>query len=350
MKKYIHIGYPKNFSTSLQRNFFSEHPDIYHLGIGIDSNIGYIDNLSSALFEVYLKSAKGFKYEEQYPKLKSHIEHHYNEAKKQGKKCFGVSNEHFSFGFTYDSLDFKTKILRAIDLFGKDDLNIILVIRNQTDLIKSLYRESVRVGLPGSFSEFIYNLYKFQDRNYLYDFRYDLVYSCLSEHLPKENIHFLIFEDLRDENKQMVKNNNKVSLINKMSTILDIDYLDVDFQHFNETLNDKEILVKSELNKSNRHDLGREMLFSAEIHRQGCYFKNELDINEPEEVIYEDVITKRKLIKQSKESKGNEESKLSYDCDSIIAEKLIQFYKEGNYNLSELLNVSLPKCYFEMNF
>lgn len=354
MKKYLHLGYPKNFSTSLQRNYFSKHQEIYHLGIGVESNVGYMDELTSALFEVYLKSAKGFKYEENYTKLKSHIEQHYDEAKKQGKKCFGASSEHLSFGFTYESLDFKTKILRAIELFGKDDLNVILVIRNQIDLIKSLYRESVRVGLPGSFEDFIYNLYKFQDRNYVYDFRYDLVYLCLSRYIPKENIHFLIFEEMRNENKQMVENDGKVLLIDKMSNILDIDYLDVDFQHFNEALNDEEILIKSELNKSNRHDLGREMLFSAEIHRQSSYFKNELNINEPEEIIYEDVITKRELISESKkiasEFSTKENRKDLYKCDANLEKWLVDFYTKGNINFVNSTNIILPSQYTRMHF
>lgn len=350
MKKYLHLGYPKNFSTSLQRNYFSKHQNIYHLGTGINSNIGYIDKLISALFEVYLKSAKSFKYEENYTKLKSHIEQHYNDAKKQGKKCFGASSEHLSFGFTYESLDFKTKISRAIDLFGIDDLHVILVIRNQIDLIKSLYKESVRVGLPGSFADFIYNLYKFQDRNYLYDFRYDIVYSCLSEYLSKENIHFIVFEDVRNEDKNMIVKDGKTLLIDKISNILGVEYQNVDFKHFNEALTDKEILIKSELNKNNRHDLGREMLFSAEIHRQSSYFINELNLNESEELIYKDVITKRKLISQSKKDSFSLKEKLNYTCDQDIAKWMIEFYVEGNKEFSKKSLVNLPQQYFDMHF
>ncbi len=43
MSIFLHIGYPKCFSTTLQRNFFSKHPEIFYGGIGIDSNIDFIN-------------------------------------------------------------------------------------------------------------------------------------------------------------------------------------------------------------------------------------------------------------------------------------------------------------------
>ena len=48
--------------------------------------MGYRDELCSAIFEVYLKSAKGFKYNEQYNKLKDHIKLHEKIAQDSGKK------------------------------------------------------------------------------------------------------------------------------------------------------------------------------------------------------------------------------------------------------------------------
>ena len=351
MKKYLHIGYPKNFSTSLQRNFFSLRDEIYHLGIGVDSNVGYIDELCSSIFEVYLKSAKGFKYQEQRKKLKEHIDFHFNNALSQGKKCFGASSEHFSFGFTYESLGFDEKIGRAVDLFG-DDLNVIVIIRNQADLIKSLYRESVRVGLPGSFGEFIYNLYKFQDRNYLYDLRYDMVYDSLLKHFSRNNIHFLMFENLRGKDGQMTKNKeSRYILTDQLSSILNIDYKDIDFKHFNESLTDEEIFLKSQLNKKHRHDLGREMLFSAEIHRQAPYFKSELNLTESDAIIFEDVLTKRKLISEVvKNSSQESDFPLSYKCDNDIDIKLLDFLKSGNLNFSQNANIVLPNDYFNLKF
>jgi hypothetical protein len=351
MKKYLHIGYPKNFSTSLQRNYFGGHKDIYHLGIGSDKNIGYIDNLTASIFEVYLKTAKYFKYTNELPRLKKHINSHFEIAKKQEKKCFGVSSEHISFGFTHESLDFKTKIDRAIDIFGKEDLNIIIIIRNQSDLIKSLYRESVRVGLPGSYSDFIYNLYKFQDRNYLFDFRYDLVFNYLEKTLDRKNIHFFMFEEYRGIDKSMKMNGDKVALIDDISKALGIEYKNIEFEHFNEALSDREIIIKSELNSETRHDLGREMNFSAEIHRQAEYFNSELNINEEEKIIYEDVIRKRGLISKVKNDTTTiTEDKLSYDCDPSIKEWLAKFFVKGNQSLEENLNIKLPNSYHELKF
>ncbi|CAG5079712.1 hypothetical protein [Parvicella tangerina] len=351
MKKYLHLGYPKNFSTSLQRNYFSSHKDIYHLGIGVGSNVGYLDDLTSALFEVYLKSAKDFKYQEVEEKLKRHIDDHVKKAKEQGAKCIGASSEHFSFGFTYESLSFKQKIARAVDLFGKDELHFILVVRNQSDIIKSLFRESVRVGLPNTYEEFIYGLYKFQDRNYVYDLRYDLIYDCLLEFLPAKNIHFAAFESCRDSNKKMITEEGQVKLIKDISSFLEVDYLDVNFQHFNEALTDAEIIAKTELNKNNPHDLGREMLFTAEVHRQFNYFNSELGVEEPEAKVYEDVLMKRKLISEAKEiAKQDPTLKLSYSCSKKIAEWFKEFYEEGNRRFSEKTSIKLTEVYYSLKF
>ena len=233
-------------------------------------------------------------------------------------------------------------------MFGAEELNLIIIIRNQVEVIRSLYRESVRVGLMGSYQEFVYNLYKFQDRNYLFDFRYDLVYQCLTELLPKENIHFIVFENCRDENKDLIMNDGKVQLVEYISNALDVSYLDVDFKHYNEALKDGEILAKSELNKVDRHDLGREMLFSVEIHRQVDYFRKELGLNEPEEVVYEDVLTKRKLLK---EVTGNsKEIKLDYSLDNWLKEWLEDFFGSGNKSFQMNSGMILPESYIDIQF
>ena len=52
MQKFIHIGYPKCFSTTLQREFFSIHPEIHYGGIGTGgSNIDFINDEMNLLVE-----------------------------------------------------------------------------------------------------------------------------------------------------------------------------------------------------------------------------------------------------------------------------------------------------------
>jgi hypothetical protein len=349
MKKYVHIGYPKNFSTSLQRNFFSSHPQLYHLGIGINDNLGYRDELLSSIFEVYLKYSKSFKFNLEFEKIKAHLNNHIQIAAKEGHKGIGLSSEHLSFSFTHDGLDFQTKMNRLRDVFG-EDLDIIMIIRNQVDVLKSLYRESVRVGLIGSFEDYIYNLYKFQDRNYLFDFSYDLVYSELKKIFPEACIHVLVFEELRESSGSMVLEEGKNKLIKQLSSILEIDYQEMAFEHFNEALKDGDIVEKEKLNRIYRHDLGRELTFSAEVHRQKEYFSSELGLLEDEVKTYEDVLTKRRLIEQVKSNGSNKNLDLSYDCNKLIGDKVLSSFADGNQRLSEKLSLNLSGHYFKRSF
>ena len=97
MVKYLHIGYPKNFSTSLQRDYFSNNPEIFHLGIGLGDNLGYRDSVVDKAFEVYLKTAKGYSYNKIKGSLTKHFNSLYEKALSDSAyKAFGASSEHIS--------------------------------------------------------------------------------------------------------------------------------------------------------------------------------------------------------------------------------------------------------------
>lgn len=346
MRKFVHIGYPKNFSTSLQRNFFPAHPEIFHAGIG--PGIDYCDPLVSAAFEVYLKTAKDFKYCEVESKLKSHFSRLMDSASNSGKKVFSISSEHLCFAFVNDSVSFTEKMNRLRDLIG-NETEIIMIIRNQKDLIRSLYRESVRVGFPGSYERYIYLLYKYQDRNYYYDFRYDLVYEELVRIFGKDRIHVLLFEEMRI-GSELVKSGSSIKLLNDLCNILDVEYMDIDFGHFNEALPDAVITRKSELNETHRHDLGNILYETAEKHRMKDYLLTEIRLEEEESKMYEDVIVKRAMIAKASEQAVGDSSIVRYDADGIIAERISDFFTKGNYRFSEMSRITLPDSYYNMKF
>jgi hypothetical protein len=345
---YLHIGYPKNFSTSLQRSYFSVHPDLYHLGIGNTSNVSYIDDFTSSIFEVYLKSAKTLKYNEVRDDIKHHIQNHIIKAQSSGKKALGVSSEHFSFAFTHETLDFPTKIERFVDLFG-NDVKIVMIIREQMGLLKSLYRESIRVGLTQTYNEFLTNLYQFQDRNYFYDLRYDLVYQELRKHFKKENILILKFEEHRDTEGNLVMSTENYSLLNNyLDEFLDISPMPSIIEHHNNRLDDRELVAKHKINKKNKHDLGNELNQTAELHRQSSYFINQLDMDENKHDFYEDVKKKRANLEKAKiEATNFTQSDVDelFKVDKELFKTINSFYKAGNKSLMSAANIDLPECY-----
>jgi hypothetical protein len=351
MKTFVHIGYPKNFSTSLQRNFFSMHPDVFHLGIGIESNLGYCDEVIDTVFELYLKSCKRFLYDRERNRLKQHIHKLFIEAKNSGREIISMSSEHLSFSFSFDGLDFVEKMKRMKDLFG-NDLHFIMIIRNQFEVFKSLYRESVRVGYAGTFAEYIYAVYKYQDRSFYYDFSYDLVLETIQNEFGKNSCSVFLFEDYRDEQtKGMVLENGKVKLVQDLAEIMGVNYLDVDFEHFNEALSNSEISIKSRLNKETRHDLGEQLYGAAEKHRLKNYLIHDLKLHEEESVMFEDVLKKRALIMDSKKrAAGIVDSKLDYSCNSSVYESMKNYFEKANVRFMEISGKVLPDSYFNLNF
>lgn len=347
MVKYIHIGYPKNFSTSLQRDYFSKHPDFLHLGIGVGNNLGYHDSIVEKTLEVYLKTCKYYKYKELENKVKSHFQDLFKEASEKKINAIGVSAEHLGFGFSYDSIDGKEKANRLYDIFGSET-KIIMIVRNQFDLIKSLYRESVRVGFSGDFSDFIKLLYKYQDRNYIYDFRYDYVYKVYANLFGENNVGVFFFEKYRDNKGNLVIENDEIKLFKDLNKFLGVSSPKMVLGHHNEAIPSNKILIKAELNSKNPHDLSNHLMESAEKHRIIRYLEEDLQFHEKEVETYSDVIKKRKNINDA--LKLNKTKDLTYEADSKYISFFREFYEEGNKNLSELLNIKLSDFYFDLKF
>lgn len=342
--KYIHIGFPKNFSTSLQRSYFSIHPELNHLGIGLNNNnLGYLDTTIEKALELYLKTAKDYKYKEVEPVLKKHFLECFNKAKSIDKKT-GISAEHLSFSFSYDSISSQQKAERIYDLFGKGTA-IIIIIRNQFDLIKSLYRESIRVGYAGSFKEYLYLFFKYQDRNYYYDIAYSNIINTYAKLFGEDAVHVLFFEKYRNKDKALTMNaNNEILLIHDLNKILGVKE-SVAFNHYNEALSQSELEMKRKLNAFNPHDLSNHLLESAEKHRIHTYLEQDLNLYESEQTIYEDVLVKRKLISESKSTPDI--NFLDYTCNQELKDRIQDFYIRDNLKLKSFTDISSFDEYFK---
>lgn len=345
--KYIHIGYPKNFSTSLQRDYFSKHPELYHLGIGLNNNLGYRTSAIERALEVYLKTCKEFKYIENKHQIQSAFDSLFQEADDLGYSGVGISAEHLSFAFSYDGLSAAEKARRLFELFG-EDTKIIMIVRNQFDLLKSLFRECVRVGFPGDFAYFISLLYKYQDRNFVYDFRYDLMYKTYSELFGKDQVKVLFFEDYRGADGNLVMDSENSKLFSDLNAFLQVSNHPMEFGHYNEAIPADKILVKSALNAENAHDLGNHLMESAEKHRIKEYLEKELQFIESEEQTYSDVIIKRALIESA--NKSDKHIDLTYKAPRDIELFFKKFYATGNKALFDQLGITSNQKYFDLAF
>src|SRR5690606_31615458 len=149
------------------------------------------------------------------------------------------------------------------------------------------------------FKSYFKLIYKYQDRNFIYDFRYDLVYETYLQLFGSENIAVFFFEDYRDIKGKMIEIEGKSKLFKDLNNFLNLSNPEMQLQHYNEAIPLDKILNKAFLNKSETHDLGNHLLESAEKHRIKKYLEEDLQYIENEEKVYSDVLVKRKLTEKA---------------------------------------------------
>ncbi len=234
--KYIHIGLPKNLSTTLQRDFFSAHKEIMHLGVGIHTNVDYINPQIASACENHFQYSKKYSYN----KVKGEIKKTFDEQFKKfyeddTKKACGISLELLSFTFTPDQIDIEDKVKRVFDVFGKES-KIILIVREQFSLLESLYKEAIKIGYYGTFQEYLEYLYYSRDRNFIYDFQYDYLFDLYSKYFGKENIIILPIEKFRNTKGKLIENNGNYTLIEELSSNIGVSYSNQEINHHNKPL------------------------------------------------------------------------------------------------------------------
>ena len=342
----IHIGFPKNMSTSLQRNFFSKHDELFHLGVGVnDYNLGYVDSNISSLTEVFLKYSNSFHFEKHKIKLKEHLQKIYN-REKNNYKYLSLSSEHLSFKFSNDVIDFCEKIKRIRYIF-EDDVKFIIIIRNQNDLIKSLFGEMIRVGSFLNFDDYTRDLYLYRYKNFIYEFHYDKIYESLIKYFKKQNIFWIIYEDYFDKNLQLkICENQRPKIYKDICKFLNINFpLNSINRHHNKSLSKIELEHKRKLNFKSRHDFGNHINSSVEFHRLDEYYNEYCQDKLSEDFLYKDVRTKRLLIKSSQNGLKSR-SEISYKVSHDYWKKLLINFEKSNKIFEKKNKIKASKSIF----
>lgn len=192
---YFHIGYPKCGSTSLQENLFSGHSEINHFGK---------ENTNFKYFYSKLKHRKYYDAEIRSDLIKSKL---------LFSKINVFSDEGLSNQFYSTVIDNYSKALKIKNNFP--NAKIIIVIRNQADLLRSFYDfsipdESLNKWLQTEFAQY----QKISsDDHFLDSLKFDKIIAYYQSLFGLNNVLVLLFEDLKYNPKQFA---------NKLSTFLNI--------------------------------------------------------------------------------------------------------------------------------
>lgn len=346
-KKYIHVGYNKCFSTSLQTGFFASHTELHHLGVGYaGEKLGYIDTKIEGAVEQHLRFSKDFVYQDKKQSIIDSFSKHFALAERAGKLYAGISSEHLSFNLTPDNIDITAKAKRLAEIFGQST-KIIIVIRNQIDFFRSMYREAVRGGYHLPYADYINYIYKFQARNFMPDYRYDQVYKLYAELFGSMNVEVILMEEVRDQGTGQLSQatDGTLLLTKKITDFLGISPFTNRLEDANPALSDYVIDILRQKNAKNPHGLSNTLYDSEQTHRLRSYFKEELDCLPPSadqdwKKKWQNIDAAKKIYEQDKNAP---EFKLDYSCDLTLLGRIKDYYANSNEQLQEILGIDLAQ-------
>ena len=204
---FIHIGFPKTASSTLQRHLFARHSGLGYLGKPFSETLARVEESILTLDNVL--------YEERKAGLQDLVR---GEIAKFPRDTLLISHEGFLRNTRYGHHDLGTTAQRLHEIFGEclgpdGSVQIIVNLRKQPDLILSHYAHFVR-GTQDEFDTYVEACLK----NPKIDFSSSLFYYKLLSHYAnlfgKDNLKIIVFECLQRDRGQFV---------GELSAILGID-------------------------------------------------------------------------------------------------------------------------------
>ncbi|WP_394699712.1 hypothetical protein [uncultured Pseudodesulfovibrio sp.] len=318
-------------STSLQRDFFAKHAEVYFLGgQRSETTHGWISDEMASIAEVGLRYTKDLMFNRSAAKkyLKKHFE---NFEATSGKKLLCFSSESMAFTMHYD-VDVVTKAMRLHDLFGQN-CKVLMVIRNQLDLFRSYYFECVRCGYPGYFGDFIEYHYFHQFRSMLSDLYYDKLFEVYAKLFGRDNIIVKPMELLA---KDMVNEFKKLALS------LNIDASNLDIGQQNSSSDKLYLQAVRLMNEKFPNNMGNTYYGMTDTDKLEAYWRVELGENAPPSAINNNGT--RMLVYRAAQSVVKDfVGPLVAEYSEFWEERMHDFFAQSNKNLQERIGLGLSE-------
>lgn len=337
-RRYVHIGYPKAASTTIQNSFLCNHPSLYHLGNGFQGrNNTYADDGIEWVAETVLRYRKEFIYDP--VATRAPFLPHFEIAEEDDRyKAVGFSSEFFCFTLGQE-IDVAAKARRLHDIMG-DNTCIIFVFREQFSLLRSLYLEMIRGGYHAPFRKFIEYTYLYQDRNWCLDFCYDKIFDVYANLFGKENICAVPFEVIKE---------SQADFMNLICAGIGVEPMEKELPSLNKGREDKgfyEYLRR--LNDKARHEFGGAFYEPFTVTRMRTWFHNELGVAVPGDRVtdYSMLMPLGQGARQLQERLPLPE--IDQSMPKALEERLEAVYAPSNKRFAELTGIDLAKYKYRM--
>lgn len=227
---YIHIGFPRTATTTLQLKLFKNHKDLNYLGRFPNRKSSHHKTITKILYYTDQEFTKNFK------ELSGEIKN----LPLSSSKSNLISDEFFLLrDLLHQAISIKDSIHRLNQLCKLNEINlkIIYSARNQLDVIKSLFPQVFLSTLRTDCDKIISSINCVKTDNYtshfLNSFNYHLLHETLSKIVGTNNIYVIFYEKLITCKEEYHK---------EISTILNISDIET-----------SKLLNTSRLHRSNDH-------------------------------------------------------------------------------------------------
>jgi hypothetical protein len=207
---FIHVGYPKTGTTTLQNSLFKNHSELEYLNDKID-------------FQIFkeIRGSSSISFNSNFKNLTKDIVKH---IKLSSKEKFIISNESFtSTAMHYGKVKRYNKseliifpdsitVIRNLNFLKEEikdlvDVHILVCLRNQLDFLKTYYAQEYNRFYSinketNTFEKFIDFSLKNEGNFMLESINYYNIVKNYSFYFGKEKIHVLLFENLIDDQKK----------------------------------------------------------------------------------------------------------------------------------------------------
>lgn len=335
--RYVHIGFPKSASTSLQNFYFPKHDQIYHMGNGYEARgNAYVDEDVEMVCEVDVRYKKEALWN---PELSAaRLKPHFDYAAEQGFGAVGVSSEFFCFALA-NEVDTAEKARRLRTVMG-EGTKVFIIVREQYSLLRSLYLELLKGGYPGTYRKYLEYTLLYQVRSWCYDFCFDILYDLYAKEFGEENVCMLPFETLKQDNSAFLK---------RIADHLGVDHTVTELKSVNvakDSLGFYEQIRR--YNERFPHEFGSAFFEPFSMNRMRAYFHNELELAVPHDRLADDFM--RMPFNQAAEKFSNASPLADIDLrfPAGLKAEFDAIYGPSNQRLNERLDDDLTSLGYFM--